>query len=1233
MAPSNISSGPCCELNKLIVQVTGKQHPPSQRLAIYDQAGKYLQALTAEDQPETQNSDYFVASTLHVWQWFTQYTHRLWLEIATVEGPPIRLPLPEIAITERQFDAQWNQIVPIVPFVALPGAYSAHDHGAPVLCRAGFIYVFLEGRLWRELEVRVEDEQTTYHDIDLNRYRMGDEIEPGPRLATGQGLDDIWLPANWNDRQVALQLCFSEVQLSAPRLQRLEQDPDLRELRCQSPDLRSSRDKYKRLFQNKPDGTAMLEAFSAFDAYDTANQSAAGMAHTGWLNLNQHAFPVSLVAPQRARQPGYEWLLDQPARYLCDLSGQFPGMALSAARQHVARCEKGETVYQPTPVETGAWAHWQNQVCSPETQLADEFWKEQPAVPDVLLGARKRELYGVLLHDAHYRLRHLQTRIHDQQQLLNLCAARASHYAHHASALLVQQLIVPRHIGGQQNPLHRSMDRLKESSRIDINRFTAAGERAQVWRQIQMSQGLLTTCLQQAQTEQTLADHLSLDGFDYVAAIHFVSRLFASLATTPAQMDPLAVNGDVTDALTGVSLYSTEASVGQKLISQIANEEGNVLHRMLWPELGSQDMQAPYIQPVVADINSGDGLFRPNELLEAISRDSLDAEQVNTLDAHLLAGLLESGSLNNTLTGTLKVVAATLISFHENLQGSVEVAEQSLHAAQHVPLPGNERPAAALNLRQRQRALAQLRSMLPGGFGAAHFIRHQEARNKDYYVFGLTDLPKRPERLRRPYSNYQNAAGLSYVDPSHYRNEGDLRANTVVIAMPRDHRMAQLISGVNQRVNAAWQQNMVEQAATRETSIQQAVNHRDALQSDWMYRALNSTPFAAAVGMLELWNLRSELSAIQQTLIEKGKVRTAFGMGGAAVDLLIAMEALTVKLAGSESVLVSARKTLFTVSDVSAQRVLGPLSKYFLKEFTGRLVAQVGAGTIFLGLNLYDAWYALQWGDDAAWGHLLMAAGGLTGLTGTLMVTGTTFLGLGPVGWVSLLLISLGAGLVYWLGNNSIEDWLSAGPFGQESDKAAHLQDPQQALYYLVSLFADIRITVKPNPDYEVSPRSNDWNPVPFKVRDADTCIRIESNLPGLLTGPGGLSIKASCAMAQVHRLHDRWNGQTHEEVHLFPEAKPNAYLPQADALEILVETPMNTLIAVSRSNDFESVHAQWRVRAQIILADGDSTWVFPAPKPRDPTPFGPAFAEPDFNKVGQLFWADETTHKARSGE
>ncbi|MEB0199925.1 hypothetical protein QN415_22320, partial [Pseudomonas sp. 5S4] len=686
-------------------------------------------------------------------------------------------------------------------------------------------------------------------------------------------------------------------------------------------------------------------------------------------------------------------------------------------------------------------------------------------------------------------------------------------------------------------------------------------------------------------------------------------------------------------AVTGLSKSGSDPSDGQRLIQHIANDETHPLHRMLWPALESQDTNAPYVQSAVPDINSGDGLFRPNALLAAVSCEVIDPKQLNTLDAYLLAGLVESGSLNNTFTGTLKAVAATLMSLHENLQGAVDVAERAVQAAKNTPRSGTKPPAPALNMGQQRRAVAQLRSMLPGGLGAIQFITYAEARSKNLYIFGLSDLPDIPARLRRPALDYRSTSDRSMVGPQHYRNGSEPHGNTLVIAMPRDHRTAQLISRVNQQVNTAWQAHTAEQEKVRGNAIQDAVKNRTALQSQWMYKALNSTPFAAAVGMLELWNLRSEINSFQQTSLEKSSYRASAGMVGAGVDLIIAMEALSVKLASSQSALAGARKTLFIISEAAAKRVLGSLSEYFIKEFSGRLIGQVLAGSIFVGLNLYDTWHAYQWGDDALWGHLLMAAGGLTGIAGTLLVGGSTLLGLGPLGWISLILISIGLGVVYWLSSTPIEDWLSAGPFGSNSDRAPHLQAPEDAFYYLVSLFANIRITIEANPEYSLPACIENYNPVPMDIRVSDTRIRIESNLPGLLTRLGDLSTKASCALLKVRRSRVRDDGPPREETHLFPEAKPMAYRPKPDGMEIFLQTPWETLVEVSRSNDTVSVHTAWQVRAQLTLSDGSSSWVFPAPRPKDPTPFGAAHATPNFKEIEQPFWADETTHKAQGDQ
>ncbi|KFE43968.1 hypothetical protein IV02_30605, partial [Pseudomonas syringae] len=181
---------------------------------------------------------------------------------------------------------------------------------------------------------------------------------------------------------------------------------------------------------------------------------------------------------------------------------------------------------------------------------------------------------------------------------------------------------------------------------------------------------------------------------------------------------------------------------------------------------------------------------------------------------------------------------------------------------------------------------------------------------------------------------------------------------------------------------------------------------------------------------MEVWNLVNELELSSQTSREKSERRADIGALGAGADLIIAMEALTFKLAGSHAVMAAARKTVITIPENIARQLLGSLSNRLVKKYSARLLGQISAGLIFVGLNLYDAWYSYKWGDDAYIGHLIMASGGLIGTMSSLVISGTSFLGLSPLGWASLLLIVAGAGVAYWLSSKPIEDWLNKGPFG-----------------------------------------------------------------------------------------------------------------------------------------------------------------------------------------------------------
>lgn len=1231
-----LTAGPGCERDKLIVQVIGTGHSKNQRLLMVDQSGvEPLLALTDEAACETERLT-SVHSELFVWDWSPQLKHQLWLEIATTHGPPIRLPLLEdVRVTPRQLEAQWNQIVPILPFAALPGTRSKYDLGTPVLCRSGYVYVFYGDRLWRELEVRQDDELTTYRDIDLQAYRQDQQLSSDYRQASGVDLSDIWLPATWNHQPAeAVQLCFSEIQLSAARLKRLEDDPQLRAQRCQSPALQCESQTFERLFEQQPDGQTMLEAFSAFNAWDAQASDTATKASITWRNLAARAFPLSLIAAQRARQSGFEYVLEHPGRYVCDLSGEFAAQRKTEAKACLDQWEQGTTPALPATFESSAWADClaalldQLREKAPSADEAD-LWQAQPTVVDVLAAARERGVCGVLLEDPRHRVRHLVSQIQQQQQLLAQYAERASLYPHHASAVMVQQLIVPATIGGQKNPLHACFDKVQEAGRRDINRFTATAERALLWQQLNMAQALLAECLQQPVTQQTLADHLSLEGFDYLAALFAVSQVFASLATVPAQLDPLARNGDVTHALTGLSLYSPQASVGQTLLNDIAHDSAHPLHGMLWPAVDDVALDAPYVRPTEKTVNEGDGRLRAEHLAEFETDPGPYYPQVEHLDGHLLEGLLANGSLNSTLTGQSKAAASTLISIYENLAGSLETASSAV-MAQVAPVPAS---AYLHGL-----SVGLLRSLMPNTFGEMHFINRRDADPQRYHLFGLSDVPTGEQRPRRLMGEYLDAQGRpltvgntadAFETPSASRV-----GNYKLLVMPVAHPTVRSLSELNRRINAVHKADVEARGADNakvKGALQRGVDGHADLANSRVQRVLGSLPFAAGVLMLEVWNVRTELDGRKQVTREKGSFRVNVSFAGAALDLAIALEMLTVKLAGTQSVLSTGRKVLFTIPDGAARFVFRRFEKRLVRKLSGRLIGQITSGAVFALINFYDVKYAHQWGDDAMWGYLMMAVGGSLSALSNLIVPTAYFLGLGPAGWVALVLIVIGAGIAWWLTDKPIEEWLVNGPFGtQVHADNIHLLDPQSGFYYLISLFADIRINIGNNPEFAPNAKHDIHAKTPFQVISSNTCIRIESNLPGLITSLGTLNINAHCRLNTFEVKGGRIKSETVTFKKLIKSQlispKAQRLLPQG--LELFFETPSSHALDLTTRSS--GITQQWQVRAQCVLTQTNQHWHFPAPPPKDGTPFDASHKKPNFESAGEIYWADELTNKSR---
>ncbi|MEE4124423.1 hypothetical protein [Pseudomonas viridiflava] len=1261
MIIGSLSSGPCCETGKLIVQVMGKDHAPHQKLLLNSKDG----GCTYPSRPETLEREPY-SCRLEVWDHVAET--QLELEIATTEGEPIRLPLlGDTKVTPRQADAQFNQIIPVLPFVALPGSKSPYDLGTPVLARAGYVYVFYRQRLWRELEVRISDTGTTYHDIDVARFRQDEGFTRGERAAIGVALEDIWLPGMWNDRRVLdVELGFSEIQLSAPRLERLERDAALRTQRCSRPDLSYSKERFNRLYKGRPDGEAMLKAFSGFNMLDKVQQLTLAPITAARLNLELSVFPVSLAAPQRARQPGYERLLEHPALYLCDLSGQFPARALEQANAFLAEADKGSAVRDTHYLELSALTDaMQASLPAGEEDSTDNLvlWDAQPGVTDVLSKARQRQVCGVLLDDSYHRIRHLRQRLDTHQQLLGVCARYAIQHPHHASALLVHQLIVPPTIGGAKNPLNEVITSLSDTGRQAVNQCTATIQRALVWRHMIAVQNLLVESLQRRITLQTVADHLSQDGFEYVSALYDLSRTLTTLALMPSNVDPLAPGGTIVDAVTQVGFLEAKVSQGQTLLSQITNDSTHPLHLMLWPESDLESVCRPYEAPLDEDKNLGDGRFRATELARIENFPAPDPATQLTLDATLLANLLAGDSLQNFfLINNGKATTAALVGIFENLQGAVDAAENAVRRAEQTLASSKVAASKAdiksqsaidqlakardepvsnarrININRQGRGVQQLRSMMPEHFGAAFLLKRNRV-TPQHYVFGLEDLPTRSAMPNARYGEYLDPNGNPFrdIDPP-FNPHGPLTSGEHhVLVIPRTHKTARLVGDINRKLKAAQEAGhavgKTENAYVRARSgLSQAIENLDATKSGPVYRFLASTRFCVAVLMLEIWNVSSEGDAFEQTVREKNLARASSGVLGAALDLAIALEALTVKLGGVQTKNLISRKILFSISKESAGRWLGTkLADVLTKQISSRLIAQAVSGALLAGINLYDAWYAWQWDDPAMYGYLTISVGGLVGVAGSIFGGATPFLGLTPFGWISLLLISIGVGLVIFLSATPLETWLASGPFGKSHTIDIHLQDPTEALYRLISLLAGIRISVRKNPLYEPQAKINFRANTPHAIRSADTIIRIESHLPGFIGRLDSLDINAECRLVQINQNLDNQGLYYTTKTETKDQAEtPKGQRVSLNALELFFLTPKKVRATIWSSH---AHYFEWAVRAQFVVTQGREVHYFPAPSIKDATQHTPAQKIPDFRQTNQPFWADEVSHGVSANE
>lgn len=893
------SCGPACEGESLIIEVIGKDHPVGHSFRIFDESN-YEQQEWLENRVEIEELE---DSVLHVWSWQGQPERNVWIEIDAKECAPIRVPfLKNTGAVDRQMDRQRHVILPFIPVTLLSGVeLKGNNPVHHVLSRAGFLYLFHEGVLWRELEVRIDEAGvTTYHDVPLHKHRNrtdNDKLNPAYRDVTGAGLSEIWAPACVDGSWLTLEAAFSESQWPGERINHLERSGADRRHRCNRISMRftsDSKENVETLLISNGDTTAIL---------------------------------ARELLPQRPRKPAVEWGFDRPEQYLLDTQSKYPKSAMDSALSIHQRQEDPDLedpIAEDERPEMTALANCLHKTvqevekanarqCFAEEKEPFTWYDTEPATNDCTESARTRAIGAIRLDDPLYQLRYNNQRRQVAAWFANATTRRARARPYFDSALLVNSVFEPEYIGGKPNALHKHMSEVFGSGRREFERSIALSERRMARDYLDQLHTDLLCRLSDERTQHALTDLFTHYSYDYAGAFKFVSSLIMDLVTESKECDAL-------DA-------SVEGSVdgkGKRWLEELCEgKHSRVLYSLLFPRFSPEDQEKPYEPPSEPDTNHGNGRFRGTELAAMSAKGLPEFDELKTIDGLELTVEAGAGAYETLLTAHLRLGGQVLMGIHGNLWVSIHHASQAIFARntqlreikdelEELRLEKakleNQRWARERNINNlhakaqqltdiqgklnrlenqreslaRQRdslnkkailgqmklysnSLEQLRRALPDLLGKMELMRLSKALQKDYFVFEIST--RRPDVNRgsdaiRLFGDVLNVEGApspgqkkAEASTNRARAEAagiasDVAEDAYVLVLPKTEEIAQ----------------MVQKIAAAESRYRDAVHKLMDLEG---LSDLNlDTPAAAAVAAGQLNEARAEVARAEQGLKE-----------------------------------------------------------------------------------------------------------------------------------------------------------------------------------------------------------------------------------------------------------------------------------------------------------------------------------------------------------------------------
>ncbi|MDY6816818.1 MAG: hypothetical protein SV598_13335, partial [Pseudomonadota bacterium] len=1016
------SYGPACEGESLIIEVIGKDHPEGHTFRIFDDSDNEHQEWL-ESQGRVEGLD---ASVLHLWPWKGQPQRNVWLDIEAGDGEPVRVLLFDgVASTPRQFERQWNRIWPVVPLTLIhdpdPEPGQPADNIVPT--RPGFVYLFRNGTLWREIEVRNgEAGAPEFRDVRLTDYRAPGSpgVTEDRRAVAGKPLPGIWLPVcRMNTSTMGeFQLAFSEVQLSAERVTYLELDDAARQQRCQT--LRGPEPPLP------PRDSAV-----------------------------QRITPGQLVSlgplpEMRLREPELEQRLPRPWKQVYDLSGSHASNLFGQAKEEAQAFSAGGVSaeeaweaahYRDAPLRGAPAARADARLAEAEPDTAKTgLWQTLNSSEDALSSTRESDHAGVILEDRLFSLRHRLTLALEAHRLLTGLLETVGQQPHSDSAQLVYRLMGPEQLGGQENPLHHYLDEIDASRFGPLHTHLLTAQRQLARDELAEAQKQLAGLVRQTDNQIAMADLFSLSNADYIEGFALTRDLFQALAMDPDSVDHLARTESASEA---------QVKDANDLVLKIVEEGSDQpLHRMLFPS-EQPDETSRVVSGNTARGECGDGRCRPADL-KRLPDQPPEPDEVQTLTAAALAGLVKTNAID--LPSEAKRWMAAVGAILDGIDKHVRALANRLKSR-----------AYRLDSRLYGPLLRMAKARDPSLLGSVQ----QVARNavpQGWVILGLRDTASGLEmgltEADREYVHKANGHRRFYGE--YLDADGNPLASTRKSAIPD---LADTAEARHIQVYAAPENSEVVRAQR---------DMRRLKRWDELFSRIR-VPYLVLV--LEGHNISVEFSLAEKTFQTKGAARAAAGIFSATMDLgfaaAIAAERLSMDLKIWSEVSSKLGDKAFQTTNPVFQRALPSLARAIPEIITKRMLGGLITAGLTITVSLLDMAHEWDTGDqDSAAAYGASAVGGGMMVMGGLMMAKMTeagiapiLLGLGPWGWVLAgATVAIGAGvLVTLLDDPPLVDWLKRGPFGPEQDDAwPHLANsPEETYYRLVNLLARPRITIE----------------------------------------------------------------------------------------------------------------------------------------------------------------------------